>query len=679
MLCDVCRKCLEGISDPSITPRLGRFAHHTTQESANSRFDLQQYVFGHHRTSCSLQRSIDAGCLLCERHIATIRASTGRTTDETSYFSTFRITFDNDVLQVHMTCCGTEPIGRLVPVGVAAYDDGVTSELDNTTSGPRAWACAKHWIENCTMYHSDCKTHHDPTFLPTRLLKLDGSRKPPTWHLVNCDDCPRGSQYNTLSYIWGKRPLNSRTRLLHSTLESLQEEKSIETLSKTFQDAMLVSLRLNVHYIWIDSLCIIQDSAADWKAESQMMDRVYRNSFLTISAVSGTDDTSGIFYDRDVERVAPTTVQLPLASDGTRRPFRHSYEYARSWAFGWRRDSVSTKRGWCVQERLLPPRVLHFGASQLYWECRQQTACEVAPGSPFKKVDGNVPQRRRLWKRLLGAPTPPEPEGVYEQIFFDWYVALMIYTRADLTYPSDKLPALSGLANDMKRALCELRPDDPHRYIAGLWEEDLRTGLCWNSNASSFHTRPATYRAPSWSWASIDGLTGHVNCLNAGGLTWFVDKDECVASAQTTSAHEMGVVLDARLELTGPFVIISMGCEQAGQQEAQISNTINPVTFARYDLPCPARTRVLNGLPLEHTVRFDIDADQAAEVYCVLMQVDKTAVSKGDYWSIFGILFLDAEAEGLFRRVGYTFIHFETQIDALEFAADWQKRKIVVI
>lgn len=88
----------------------------------------------------------------------------------------------------------------------------------------------------------------------------------------------------------------------------------MDVLPKTFAEAMRVSTFVGVHYLWIDSLCIFQDSVDDWRMEASTMANVYRNSFLTISAVSGRNAGAGLFYQRDVSRVAPTLVRFGLSN-----------------------------------------------------------------------------------------------------------------------------------------------------------------------------------------------------------------------------------------------------------------------------------------------------------------------------------------------------------------------------
>jgi hypothetical protein len=95
-----------------------------------------------------------------------------------------------------------------------------------------------------------------------------------------------------LSHCWG---LSHRITATSATLDRLKKEISLDELPKTFQDAIIIAERLSVQYLWIDPLCIIQDDPLDWRAESSKMADVYTQSYLTISASTSTDDSTGCF------------------------------------------------------------------------------------------------------------------------------------------------------------------------------------------------------------------------------------------------------------------------------------------------------------------------------------------------------------------------------------------------
>ena len=173
-----------------------------------------------------------------------------------------------------------------------------------------------------------------------------------------------------LSHCWGK---SRHTKTTTDTLELYRSAIPFASLSQTFKDAVLVTRKLGVRYLWIDSLCIVQDSKSDWEAEAAQMGSIYLNSLLTIAATDAMDGDYGF--------LSPRTPPCPL-------PYHldHAVSVSMSgniWVAAWVTlfdDAVDqsplSQRGWVTQERLLPPRILHFTNSQIMWECRSQTESE---------------------------------------------------------------------------------------------------------------------------------------------------------------------------------------------------------------------------------------------------------------------------------------------------------------
>lgn len=163
-------------------------------------------------------------------------------------------------------------------------------------------------------------------------------------------------------------------------------------------------------------------------------------------------------------------------------------------------------RAWVVQERILAPRILHFGENQLYWECNEKDACETFPVSlPQKMMDEN-PRFKSQKPAYDGTRLRCYSEDWYGLLKFDkdlnnydlWSNIVLAYTRCDLTVGSDKLVALSGVAQMMRRMLKD-------EYLAGLWRKWLPYHLLWYKEKPAATGRSVVYRAPTWSWASVDG------------------------------------------------------------------------------------------------------------------------------------------------------------------------------
>lgn len=325
-------------------------------------------------------------------------------------------------------------------------------------------------MSTCFNSHPQCNlSKSSGSYRPTRLLKLDNTH---TFRLVLGTECPSTFHYVALSYCWGARPVEHLLRLLQSTFGDLRREQPVENLPKTFRDSIDVAKRFGVHYIWIDRLCIFQDSAEDWQREASTMQDVYRNALFSISALGAKDDQGGCFFERDPLKTAPTIVSFKLTEDGEEKAFLCILEKGKSWHLHFQHEPL-VQRSWVVQERLLAPRTLHFGSKQVFWECREASCCEMHPQGVhhFEEVRTQVvdrnPNHPFLWKQLLDAPDRSHASDPYEQLFADWNDLTIYYASRELTVPNDKLVALSGLANNMKARLQQLRPG-PHDILPAI-------------------------------------------------------------------------------------------------------------------------------------------------------------------------------------------------------------------
>ncbi|KAG6990927.1 hypothetical protein G7Y79_00060g092310 [Physcia stellaris] len=243
------------------------------------------------------------------------------------------------------------------------------------------------------------------------------------------------------------------------------------------------------------------------------MSKIYKYSYCSIAATAAKDDGAGCFRDRDPLLDLPVQIDFSsiaadpperapmgkVAKDERRITIEGTYymQWERTWFFeiGF---SPLIDRAWVVQERLLAPRVLHFANTQLYWECNELRACESYPNEmpqeQYTKVDYKTifPFSEGVKQNISDL----QEEGQRKLNFGAWGVIVQGYSQAKLTQEGDKLIAISAIAREMKLLMqC--------KYLAGHWETDLVRQLGWPGYDIS--SRPTTYRAPSWSWASVDG------------------------------------------------------------------------------------------------------------------------------------------------------------------------------
>ncbi|KAH9213301.1 heterokaryon incompatibility protein-domain-containing protein, partial [Leptodontidium sp. 2 PMI_412] len=314
--------------------------------------------------------------------------------------------------------------------------------------------------------------------------------------------------YATLSHCWGTvRPMTTTMSTLSDRMQSIP----LNLLPKTFQDTVLLTRKFRLKYLWIDSLCIIQDSKDDWEVESAKMGQIYRGSAITIAATSATDSRDRCFVEKQnwIESVPfetldvdglPATVYVQSVSQAS-----HDISHNRLFE-----DEPLSRRGWVLQERLLSTRVLLYTASELVFECQTDLASIwsmtlLRDSSPsFLSILFNLALQYATNNRLLDRP----------KIFQYWRHIITIYTQRCLTFDRDILPALSGLASLIQPLVLDA-------YLAGLWREDFHRQLLWCKACSHIRLtaddhallkslpRTTELCPPTWSWASVRGAVSY--------------------------------------------------------------------------------------------------------------------------------------------------------------------------
>jgi hypothetical protein len=359
-------------------------------------------------------------------------------------------------------------------------------DVGRTTDNEKSFELALTWIYNCLENHEYCNRSlplPENRILPGRLIDVgDWPNAPP--RLCATDGLPLETNYTTLSHCWSSyMPL----RLTTSTLEDFQDHLDISALPQTFKDAIKITATLGIQYLWIDSLCIIQDSEQDWTEQAALMGDIYHNSWCNIAATAARDARDGCFRERNTLAVRKCLVEANWNSHPQQTLSCSSFD---SWD-----NSVSNtllhSRAWVVQELVLAPRVLHFG-EQLYWECLEQRASETFPTS--------LPSDRRT-KTSLDVHSLRHEWNLEKSLklnrYLLWNLFVKRYSECDLTKPElDKLVAISGLARKLIV--------DGDQYVAGLWREILPHQLMWSVQDPGTGTEDGNSYIPSWSWASLN-------------------------------------------------------------------------------------------------------------------------------------------------------------------------------
>lgn len=339
------------------------------------------------------------------------------------------------------------------------------------------------WLRTCEIEHDKCidRRQRQEWRFPTRLLYVGILEGGNILRLCESRLLSAHPKYATLSHCWGGVVIGKLTSAVYS---SYKNGFSIAGLPRNFRDAITLTRSLGIEYLWIDSLCIIQDSATDWETECELMSDVYGGSFVNIAASASSNANGGIFDNRDLRRVTPFKTQLAFKSNSQ---LKGTFAFLpRTCDFGDLEQTPLSKRAWTVQERLLAPRTLHFLSHKVVWECSSLQASE-------SDVTGKLDRRSKSGLQDWALPSSGN-------CLSKWDTAVQMYTRGELTLPSDKLIAISGVAKFIKN----MWQNNSVRYLAGLWSYQIESSLAWRT----FKGTPLVndeYRAPTWSWASVDG------------------------------------------------------------------------------------------------------------------------------------------------------------------------------
>jgi hypothetical protein len=358
----------------------------------------------------------------------------------------------------------------------------------HSTSSKKTLELAFGWVRNCAM-HETCQGITDRP-LPTRILDIGSVA---TDKIVLRESGNQRGRYSCLSYCWGKEPF---IRTLKRNIDDHKIGIAWAKLPPTFQHAIEIVRHLGIRYLWIDSLCIVQDDHQDWEREAGAMANIYHDSFITISASAATSPQGGLFSTNTSINLGSVNVQLI-------HHFPNDVNDDRADRF------PILSRAWTYQERMLAPRVLHFGPEEIFWECYDRGCCECAPRQYAFRDEVS---KNDFFGRLIAPISDPEGYNAPQNV---WRKIVVAYSPLALTVSSDKLPALSGLAE--KR-----RVFSNQKYFAGLWENTLVLDLLWYRN-DNYGERPLpmpddlAWRAPSWSWASVDGPIMYEQYLYCSG------------------------------------------------------------------------------------------------------------------------------------------------------------------
>ncbi|CZR51427.1 uncharacterized protein PAC_01303 [Phialocephala subalpina] len=413
--------------------------------------------------------------------------------------------------------------GCPLPISFEDSEEIYDAEVGLTADSHQVFATIESWVKECEG-HQQCRSSMDPllpisaeSWLPTRVIDVGDANQAPKL----CETSGLFDRYITLSHRWTDSTANSSTTL--SNFEKRKISIDVSELSLTFQDAISATQRLGVQYLWIDSLCIIQDLQEDWARESQNMMAIYELAWLNISAVGSDDQHGRLFMPRNLimhrAQALPgglrTLTKIPKA--GTGRPWiRISPEMAARATL----DSFMDRRGWILQERTLSRRTVYFGKDEIFWECSSLIASERIPWGfsedaglsnlKFNSHNGVPRLGNNAEKMVRSYPSDSPADDHGDTLYYAsknlpyytyWLKLVENFSAKDLTRPSDKLPAISGVAQALHKSRLSGETFDV-AYSQGLWREDVAHSLLWYPINGEHHDIPDVC---SYSWASCSG------------------------------------------------------------------------------------------------------------------------------------------------------------------------------
>ncbi|OAG14702.1 HET-domain-containing protein [Alternaria alternata] len=410
----------------------------------------------------------------------------------------------------------------VLPVRTNVYDRGSVLPMNECLPA------AQEWMRSCLDKHEQCTKHTQPHTYPTRLLELGGHN----CRLILPQDHRSLGPYAALSYCWGPNP--SFIRLTADNLQEFRMGLPYTSLPIAFQEAVDILKGLDIRYLWIDALCIIQSglgSSEDWQFECGRMQEVYSNCIINLSLAQAAHPNQSCLGGYTLDSTLPFEVET--VHEGHKHGSVVTGEYTVV-SGDYFREALHKQpigsRAWVMQERLLATRVLSIGHGELFWDCQQVPHASESLPYGFRFCSDI---QRNFLKTILDLsipfiPNTPEDEDLGKT----WSKLLEEYTTCKLTYPeTDKLAGISAIATRIGYAMND-------KYLSGHFLRTLPGSLYWRARRSVLSSSHVEKRAqkrllkssgqvvddewiitPSWSWASMDGQL-EIPVIGDNGTMW---------------------------------------------------------------------------------------------------------------------------------------------------------------
>jgi hypothetical protein len=424
------------------------------------------------------------------------------------------------------------------------------------------------WLAACEQTHPLCR---EPlSQLPHRVLNVAGELP----KLVETNGSTNG-KYITLSHCWGQDPHIRPTMTTLSNVKNRKEGIPLEELCTLFKDFIDLARRLECEFVWIDSLCIIQDDHEDWIKESGKMGDVYSNALFNIAATSLPDSSHGLFVERRAPRSSDYVTgplclyTLKFTADTSHTvSIRASHQSDHEFLFDGRtnlrlQQAPLLTRAWVLQERLLARRSINFCGSELVWECRSSNTCECKGMDSQQDYQSQDPAVLLGDTRAASASSEQSPplKQQFSQLhrgtlspqraYSFWLRLVDQYSALQLSKPEDRYHALTGIADTFSRIVKD-------KCFAGIWENDMARGLSWRASIRSSPGYSRSSIAPTWSWMSrfcrTQGQFASGSSYGLGIDTFLRDKCLVISHSTPGAYLSFGPCKDTILDITAAVI-----------------------------------------------------------------------------------------------------------------------------
>lgn len=404
---------------------------------------------------------------------------------------------------------------------------------------------ADNAVNECVKMHKHCRAPKRPP-LPRRVLDVvdfDNGSDVRLWQSNG-----KRAAYVALSHTWGQKHTFMTNR---SNLRERLRGIKFQSLPKTFQDAIFMTRKLKIRYLWIDSLCILQGDTVDWNRESPKMGAVYGNAYITIAAGSALNDQTGFLGPRSDSMYRDFILETKVGQCS-------AVTRVQDMTAPSRRDPLSF-RAWAFQERLLSRRMLYYHQQELVFECREEVRCECMSCARvierYRQNDSKFWERMGLKSEASGFPRVQIPKSANPQELLRFWRECIVpeYSARSISRDSDRLPALSAVAAAVQAL-------SGNQYLGGMWQQWLPSELAWTSVRNSrtrtgdrvLATLPKCYVAPSWCWASINGPVRYKHLDDGESLDYRVEVVH--AECGISSMNPFGDVDSGSITLKGAVI-----------------------------------------------------------------------------------------------------------------------------